>query len=129
MENRDVIRVLELTKLDVHELQQELGETVRFDSEPLTADRAGEPATLIAVVVLSALAIKGISLWLMKRRTKGEVEFSFELQRKDGSVERRIARVVFSSSAPPPASIIEQVGKALHVEESIINEAKNLVTE
>lgn len=128
MENRDDIRLLELTKLDAHELQQELGETAGLDYETLTADRAGEPATFIAVVGLSALAIKGISMWLLKRRTKEEVEFSFERKHQDGSTERRTARVVFSSSSPPPAEVIEQVGAVLNAEDILIQEAKNLVT-
>lgn len=129
MESEDVLRVLDLTKLDIHELRHEMGDVFRVESEPLTADKAGEPATLIAVVALSALAIKGITLWLMKRRSKGEVEFSFEIQRKNGMVEKRTARIVFSSSSPPAASIVEQVGTALQVEESIISEAKKLITE
>lgn len=126
-EGKDIIRVLGLTKLDVRELQQELGEAARIDSESITADKAGEPATFFAVVVLSALAIKGISLWLMRQITKAEVEFSVETQSNDGTFERRVARIVFSSSSPPPAEVIEKVGAVLKADECLINEAKKLI--
>src|SRR6266513_929872 len=111
--NEILIRLPELGKLDARELTEELSKTVQFQEEALTTDKAGEPVTLVAIVALSALAIKGISMWLLKIGNKGEAEFTFELGRADGSFEKRTARVVFDSSSPPPASVIEQVGAAL----------------
>ena len=124
---QEVIRIPELTKLEAHELSEELSDHVRFETQSMTTDRAGEPATLVAVVALSALAIKGISLWLLKRRSEGQVETIVELTRSDGSVERRTIRANFSSSDTPESAVVKEVGSALNASDALIKEALKLI--
>jgi hypothetical protein len=124
----ETLRIHELTKLDAHELMQQFGNSIALEQEALTTDKAGEPATMVAVMTLGALAIRGISLWLMKRRALGEVTFTFERIGPDKSVvERQTARVVFDTSDAPEATVIEKVGAALKVDQGLIDEAKALV--
>ncbi len=127
LENPETIRILDLTKLDAHELKEELGENIQIQPEQLPPNTFGEPLTFFAVLVLGPLTIKAISLWLMKRRTKGNVRFTYEIMNKDGIIERRTVEIIKTSSSPPKAEIIEQVCKEFKVDESVINAAMSLI--
>jgi hypothetical protein len=118
-----IVRLSGLDKLDARELQSALGDAVAFEEETLTADRAGEAATLIAVVALSALAIRTLAQWLMKQRRRGQTEFIFELERPDGTRERREFRFATESSSPPSPEVIKELGAALQLDAGEVTKA------
>jgi cytochrome c553 len=123
LEPQAELRIPNLTKLDQHELEQYLGEAATFETEQLTSEKTGEPVTIAAVMILSALAIKGISLWLMKQRTKSGATLAVEKKLPDGTVISQSIKFTFSSSSPPAAEVIQKVGQALGAEDNLIEEA------
>jgi hypothetical protein len=125
-ESETQLRIPNLTKLDRHELEQYLGESATFETEQLTSEKIGEPVTIIVAVILSAKAIKGISLWLMKKRTKNEVKLAVQKKLPDGTEISQELQFTFSSSAPPTAEVVQKVGEALGADDNLIAEALNI---
>jgi len=117
------LRITNLTPLDRHDLRGYLQGSATFEEEELTSDKIGEPITIAAIVVLSAVAIKGISLWLMKRRVKNKANLRIEKTLPDGTVIAQSVEFTFSSSTPPDTEVIQKVGEALGAEDNLIAEA------
>jgi hypothetical protein len=110
------VRIRGLDKLDARELEAQLGEEVAFEEEELTSDKAGEPATLIAIVWLTAMGIKALAQYLMKQLSRGELEIRLEMEAPDGTRTVKTIKFRGSSSAPPTAEETEAIATALNVD-------------
>jgi hypothetical protein len=120
-----VVRLTGLKRLDEHELSDEIpADAVTFKREEPEGrgGTAHEPATLIAVVLLTSAALKGIAAWLLKKRHRGLVELEAEIQRPDGSFERRKIRIELSDSSSS-SDVVRAVGEQLSVDPTLIANA------
>jgi hypothetical protein len=112
-----------LDELDADELRDVVPpEDFRIESSSLPAgsgDVHHEPMTVLAIVVLSAAAIKGLTAWLLKKRHRKTVEFDIEIRRSDGSTERRRVKFDLSESVSEP-EVLKQVGQQFGVDPSVI---------
>ena len=117
------VRIRGLDKLDARELGVQLGDDVAFEKEELTADKTGEPATLIAVVVLTAMGIKVLYQYLMKQRSRSEMEIRIEVETRDGTRTVKTVKFLQAASSPPSAEEIEELAAALDVDPKVIAQA------
>lgn len=119
------LRIYGLDELDADELQEALpGGGVRIESSRTETPEGAhhEPMTILAVVIISSSAIRGLTAWLLKKRHRGTVEFETKLQRSDGTVERRRVRIELSESSSE-ADIIKLVGEKFGVDPGAVAEA------
>ena len=120
-DNVERLRIEGLDRLEVREVRRDLGGEVTFEEQQLTADKAGEPATIAAVVVLSAIAIKALAQFMMKQRHRGRCQFRFERVRGE---ERFVTEVsIDDSSSTSSADVIKQLGSALKLDQDLVMEA------
>jgi hypothetical protein len=123
MESRlDSLKLVGLSNLDQAELSECLADfPVSFEEQPLDENAYGELATLTALVVVSAIAIKGIIAWMLKSRHHGEIEQEIEYVSKEGVTKRTTIRVRFESSEAPEKDIIAAIG-SLGVDPAILQQ-------
>lgn len=75
------IRIIGLDKLDEKELASAIGSRdVEFDTIKVPGGTYGEPGTIIAVIMVSIAASKGLTAWLMKKRRQKTVELTIETE-------------------------------------------------
>ena len=116
------VRILGLDALDKNELEKALGQDgVTFDKAEVPGGTYGEPGTIIAIVVITVAALKGLTAWLMKKRRQGTIELTSEIEHTDGSKERKTIRVDVSSS--DPAEVLKQVGAAFEIDPQLLAQA------
>ncbi len=122
MESVPEVRVLGLRTLDQHELRDSIP-TDNLTFEPqIPAERAGtsyEPATVIAVVLLSSAALNGLAAWVLKKRHRKDVSIEIEKKKPDGSYER-VAVTVHMSESSTKADVVRAVGAQLGVDPSVL---------
>jgi hypothetical protein len=119
------VRFPGLRGLDRHELQESLpADSLRL-TEATPPGRIGtsyEPLTTVAIVLLSAAALRGITAWLLKKRHRGRVEYDVAVRRPDGSTEHRRLVIEFSESSTDEA-VVRALGEQLGAAETVISEA------
>ena len=114
-----------LRALDLHELRESLPDDSLRLTEATPPGRVGtsyEPLTSVAIVLVSAAALRGIAAWLLKKRHRGRVEYDVEVRRADGSSERRRLVIEFSESSTDEA-VVRALGEQFGAAESVISEA------
>src|SRR5260370_38553148 len=116
------VRILGLRTLDQHEMRDSIPpDSLTFEAQAL-AERGGtsyEPATVIAVVLLSAAALKGLAAWLLKKRHRKDLTVEIEKKKPDGSYER-VAVTVHMSNSSTEADVVRAVGEQLGVDQSLL---------
>jgi hypothetical protein len=117
------LRVSGLDKLDSRDLERELHDDVSFEQEQLTSDQAGEPATVIAVITITALGLRVLAQWLMKQRKRGRIDYTVDVEYPDGRREKRTVTIETSSSEPGSAEVIEKLGAALSLDTELVKQA------
>jgi hypothetical protein len=122
MNEATTLRIIGLDRLDEKELSTLIGTgDVEFDTIKVPGGTYGEPGTIIAVIIISVAAIKGLTAWLMKKRRQKTVEQTIETEYPDGRKERKVIRVDVSSS--DPAEVMKQVGSAFEINPDLITKA------
>ena len=121
------VRVAGLDKLDARRMQAELSDGVVFEGEELTADKAGEPMTVIAVISLTALGLKTLGQWLMKQRQHDVCDYTVEIEYANGDRVTHVIKLDSSSSTPGSAEVIHAVGKSLNLDHSLVTAATDLL--
>jgi hypothetical protein len=117
------VRILGLDELDGDELRESVPRAdLEIKSPSVTKDVVPEPGTIIAVVVLSAAALKGVAMWLLKKRYKRSVRLRYERRDADGSHELFSAEIDVSESASE-ADVIRQIGDSFRVDPSTLAQA------
>jgi hypothetical protein len=109
-----------LDKIDRRTFEKQLAGDVRFEKEALTSDKAGEPATIVAIVALTALGIRALAGWLMKERNRGRTEVVIETEYPNGRRTKTTVKVDTFSSKAPPAEVIAQLGETLQLDPEVI---------
>lgn len=100
-----------LTDLDVIELESGFDASlVRFEDQQLKGDRYGEPATITAIIIISVASLKVISAWLMKNKQTKHIKKTVEKIHDDGTREIITLELDLSSSTPPEAELVKQLG-------------------
>jgi hypothetical protein len=127
--NLEKVRVAGLDKLDAKRMQAELADGVAFKTEALTSAKAGDPATVIAVISLTALGLKTLGQWLMKQRDRGVLEYTVETEDAHGNREKRVIKLESSSSKPGSEEVIKAVGASLKLDSSLVTGALDLLRE
>lgn len=116
------IRVLGLRGLDRHEMQNLIpAEDIAFET-PIAADRPGtsfDPATLIALLVLSGPVLKGLAAWILKKRNRKDVAVEVEKRQADGSYQR-VAVTMHLSESSSEADVVRALGQQLGIDHSLI---------
>lgn len=110
MKTPSTFRVAGLSELDLLDLEEELpeGAIQRASEKALQSAEHGDLGLTAAVVILSAAAIHGLSVWLAKRtEKKSAVEDVSVKQGKDGSLEITVHRESHGhiTDAPDPAIV------------------------
>lgn len=110
MKNSSAFKIIGLSELDLLDLEEELPKgTIQRESErALQRAEHGDLGLTAAVVILSAAAIQGLSVWLAKRSEKvATVEDVSVKRNKDGSLELKIHRESHNhtTDAPDPAVV------------------------
>src|SRR4051794_23212504 len=92
-----------LEQLDLEEALQE--EDVEFGEQQLPAGASGEFLTVVAVVTLSALAIKTLAVWLAKNRASdNQIDEWLEIEYPDGTRVRRHIKTSSKKASELPAA-------------------------
>lgn len=117
------LRLSGLDKLDARNLERQLHDDVSFEEEQLASHQAGEPATLIAIVVITAMGLRVLAQWLMKQVNRGRIEYAVEVEYEDGRRETRTVVMETSSSEPGSAEVIEKLGAALALDPKLVAQA------
>jgi len=122
MNSPSSVRVIGVDSLAQRELETTLDQgTVKFEKIEVPGGTYGEPGTIIAVVVISVAAIKGLTAWLMKRRRHGTVEQTIEIEYADGRKVRKNVR--FDVSSSDPQKVLDQVGAAFEIDPKLFAQA------
>jgi hypothetical protein len=96
-----------VTRLEQLDLEDALAESVDFRPEEMGADQHGEFLTAVAVVTLSALAIKALAVWLAKNRSRDNlVEEEVTLELPEGTRMTRRIRAVSASASQLPEAVV-----------------------
>lgn len=110
------IRIHNLRKSEIEELgnlissRQDLPQdTCEFIEERVEEGRLGEPATFVAVTLLTSAAIAVIGAWLLKKRTATIVRYVFEVEYPDGTKQTTRLDITQQASEPPPAELLKQL--------------------
>ena len=116
------IRVLGLKGLDQREMRDLIpAADLRFESHG-SPDRPGasyEPATMIALLVISAPVLKGLAAWILKKRHRKNVVVDVEKKHPDGSYERVSVKVHMTDSSTD-ADVMRAVGEQLGIDPSLL---------
>jgi hypothetical protein len=78
--------------------------------------RAGDPATIAAVVLVSTTAIAALTAFLLKRRRKSKVDYSLSVEYPDGTKIQETLRIEASDAAPPDPQVIQQLTRLAKVD-------------
>ena len=83
-----------------------------------SVDRDGpcEPATLIAVVWLTAIGIKALAQWVMKQQSRGELELRLETVSPDHTRTTKVVKLRHEESGPPSTETIKELAAAIDVD-------------
>jgi len=103
MESVSNIRILGLRALDQHEMRDSIPNADLTFEPQVPAERGAtshEPATVVAVVLISAAALNGLAAWLLKKRHRKDVTIEVEKKRGDGSSERVAVTCICRRVAP-----------------------------
>jgi hypothetical protein len=128
MESVSNIRILGLRALDQHEMRDSIPNADLTFEPQVPAERGAtshEPATVVAVVLISAAALNGLAAWLLKKRHRKDVTIEVEKKRGDGSSER-VAVTVHMSESSTKADVVRAVGERLGIDQSVIGTALGL---
>lgn len=103
-----VLRLDGLNQTDKIRLRSELPpESVTFARQPTPAGAHGEIALTVAVIALSAVALKGFVAYLVARHGTDEFEETVEIERQDGSKLKRTIRR--RSSEPISDAVVHEL--------------------
>jgi hypothetical protein len=117
------LRLRDLTTLDRWELAQALADSdPEFEERTVATGAHGDLTTLMLTVALSAVALRGLVIWISRNRRSGSFTREVEIIEPDGTV-RRERVVVNLHSATTDAEVTRAVGEALRLDTSIIDEA------
>lgn len=125
MSDQYVIRFPGLQPLDERELREALPATDLTFEQPQVEERPGtrhEPFTVVAVIVLTGAAIRGIAAWLLKKRHRRRIELTVEVRRPDGTTERRTAVFEMSESSSQE-EIVRAIGDQFQLDAKVIAQA------
>jgi hypothetical protein len=111
--NMEELRISGLDELDADELEEAVPtDEVRIE-RPQSGDAADgahhEPLTILAVILISSTAIRGLTAWLLKKRHRSKVELDVEIRRPDGTIEKKRVVIELSESSTE-ADIVREVG-------------------
>jgi hypothetical protein len=118
------LRFPSLDQLDVLELEGSVPAEDLVLEKETSEDRVGtahEPVT-IAVVLLTAAAIKGITAWLLKKRHHQSVELEVEEVTADGTTRRKVLRFEMSASTSE-GDVLKWIGDQLSIDPATLIEA------
>ncbi len=85
--------------------------TVSKQVTDLREEVFGEPGTIIMVLYGVSLLMPAVTLWLLKRRTRFELELNTTETRPDGTIVTMDVRIVILGSGPPAPEVIAQIKK------------------
>lgn len=107
------LRISGLDELDADELEEAVPtDEVRIE-RPKSGDAADgahhEPLTILAIVLISSTAIRGLTAWLLKKRHRSKVGLDIEIRRPDGTIEKKRVVIELSASSTE-ADIVREVG-------------------
>jgi hypothetical protein len=91
-------------------------------AEERSADAHGEPVTIV-VLVLMPLAIRTLAIWLSKKRRREVFEVEVEAIEPSGKVTRARLRWDRRSSDSGPENLIQHIGDALKLDDTLIRSA------
>lgn len=110
------LQIAGLSELQLLQLEEELSADVARISEEQTKDRHGDLGLTVAVVVVTAAAVHGLSVFLAKRRVESLRSSTLSLEKlPDGTVRLNISELSRgTSSEPPDASVVEALKAQLN---------------
>jgi hypothetical protein len=118
------IRIPGLTKLDKLELEEEFEPgSVQFEDQEMKGARHGEPTT-VAIVLVSAMAIRALAAWLLKERKSDSIEHVVEIVDQNGKRRVETIKINLTSSKAPKADVIRQLGRLCKVDLGLLEEKK-----
>ena len=121
--NKTVIRIRGLSKLDRIELDQTIGsDSVTFENDTLDSGEYGEPVTTMAVVVVAIPTIAALAAWALKHRNSEFFEETIEIVHPNGEKETKHIKRTASSSSPPSADILQQFASIFKVDLNALTE-------
>jgi hypothetical protein len=115
--NPAAIRVPGVSNLDRLEMAQIISnDAIRFETQlPADSKHGLEPITT-AIVLVTIVALRGLSAWLLKSRQNNRIERTIELELPDGT--RRTERLIvdLKSSSAPDEQVLKALGDLTHVD-------------
>jgi hypothetical protein len=107
------IGVTGISRLQCAELQKDFkSQPLDIVGEPLGPGRQGEPATVMALAIVSASALTALAIWLL--RTHDYESFTHEIVTEDTQRRRTTEKIVYkkTSSKAPEKEVIKAIGEA-----------------
>jgi len=113
------IRIPAVNKLDRLELEAAMSDQVTFGPGPQVPGTAyGEPATVVATLLLSAAALRVLAVWLARRHSTDTITETFEVLHPDGRIEKQTLRVERKASESAEPAILRALGDLFKVDVS-----------
>ena len=100
-----------LSSLDEEQLKEALGDEVEFDEPEVPEGTLAEPATITAIVTLSAMAISALAVYLNKTRRRYLLEKAVKVVYPDGRIEEVTLKVEASSSEEAKTQLAAELAK------------------
>jgi hypothetical protein len=101
-----------LTTLDEVELREALPEAeVETMQSTVPEGTLAEPATIAAIVTLGSMALKPLTLWILKRWRRRVSKLRFKIRKPDGEMVDLALDLDQSSEDAVNASVMAQLGK------------------
>lgn len=100
-----------LSSLDEEEMKESLGDAVEFDEPQVPEGTVAEPATITAVVTLTAMAISALAVYFNKTRRRYLLEKAVKIVHPDGRIEETTLRIEASSSEEAKAQLAAELTK------------------
>jgi hypothetical protein len=117
------VRILGLDELDEDELRETVPPSdIEFTSSSVSSGAHPEPMTIVATVLLTTAALKGLTAWLLKKRHRKRIQLTVETVDDRGKPKRVTVEIDVSESVAD-AEIVRQVGESLHVDTAVLQEA------
>ena len=100
-----------LSSLDEEQMKESLGDAVVFDEPEVPEGTLAEPATITAIITLSAMAISALAVYFNKTRRRYLLEKTVKIVYPDGRVEEVALKIEASSSEEAEAKLAAELTK------------------
>lgn len=110
------IAIFDVSRLAALELAEGLGFQPEVEPPSEASKDYGDLTVVTVVVVVSAAALKALSIWLVKQRSSTVLRHRVEIRNVDGSTQRHVVEVKSSTNGAVSAEVLQQLVELTQVD-------------